>query len=237
MSNVLGITHPVDKLCQLAKSKGAITVVDGAQATPHLKVDVKKLGCDFYAFSAHKMCGPTGIGALWSISENWQRYEPIYGGGEMIKSVTLTGAKWNDPPYKFEAGTPNIAGLVGWGAAVDYLDGLSMEAVHIYVETLTTYAAQQLSKLDGVTIHGPISGKTGAVSFSLDDIHPHDIASILDMDNIAVRAGHHCTQPLMNWLNIPASTRASFYFYNNESDVEALIKSLHKVKRIFSNVA
>lgn len=236
-SNVLGTIHDAKRLCAIAKERGALTVVDGAQSAPHLHPNVAQMGCDFYAVSAHKMCGPTGVGALFGRRELLERFEPIFGGGEMIRKVWLDGASWNDIPFKFEAGTPNIAGLIGWGAAIDYLEGLGMEAVERAVCDLGEYAVQRLSELPGLTVYGPKTGRTGAVSFWMDDVHPHDIASILDMDGIAIRAGHHCAEPLMNWLGVPATARASFYFYNSREEVDRLVVSLEKVKQVMGNVA
>lgn len=236
-SNVMGTIHPVAALCRIARERGAITVVDGAQAAPHLPLKMHDLGCDFYAFSGHKVCGPTGIGALYGRRELLERFEPIFGGGEMILKVSLTSATYNSIPFKFEPGTPNIAGAIGLGAAVDYLSGLGMENVEAYLDDLATYACDRLARLEGLTIHGPRNGRTGAVSFWLEGCHPHDIASILDAEGIAVRAGHHCAQPLMQWLNLPATARASFYIYNTRGEVELLAHALEETKRVLGYVA
>lgn len=233
-SNVLGTIHPVEKLCKIASDRECLTLVDGAQSAPHIPLDVQQYGCDFYTISAHKMCGPSGIGGLWAKREHLERFEPIFGGGEMIRKVSLQDAEWNDVPYKFEPGTPNIAGSVGWGAAVDYLTALGKDAVNDYVEELACYAVVQLNKLEGVNTHGPRTARTGAVSFWIDNTHPHDIASILDADGIAVRSGLHCAEPLVNWLGLPATTRASFYIYNTKDEVDLLVQALEQVRMILA---
>jgi len=233
-SNVLGTIHPVDKLCRIASERGCFSLVDGAQSAPHIPLDMQQYGCDFYALSAHKMCGPSGIGALWAKRELLERFEPIFGGGEMIRKVSLQDAEWNDIPYKFEPGTPNIAGSVGWGAAIDYLTGLGLDEVNRYVEELAVYAVEQLNNVEGLSTHGPRTARTGAVSFWIDHTHPHDISSILDADGIAVRSGLHCAEPLVNWLGLPATTRASFYIYNTREEVDILVKALEMVAMILA---
>ena len=233
-SNVLGTIHPVDKLCKIASERGCLTLVDGAQSAPHIPLDVQQFGCDFYTISAHKMCGPTGMGALWAKREHLERFEPLFGGGEMIRKVFLQDAIWNDIPYKFEPGTPNIAGSVGWGAAVDYLTALGKDAVNEYVDDLAEYAVEQLESIEELNIHGPRKMRTGAVSFWIDNRHPHDIATILDAGGIAIRPGKHCAEPLVNWLGLPATSRASFYIYNTKEEVDILVKALDQVKMILA---
>ncbi len=238
MSNVTGALGPIDVLTQAARSVGAITVLDAAQLVPHTPVDVEALGVDFMAFSAHKMLGPTGIGALWGQADRLEEMEPSEGGGEMINTVERHVSTWAPVPHKFEAGTPPIAEAVGFGAAVDYLSDIGMDVIAHHERTLTAYALQQLSQVPDLTIYGPtdVTKRGGAVSFELGDIHPHDIATILDQDGIAVRAGHHCAKPLMKYLNVPATARASFYLYNVEEEVDALVTSLHKARKIFGLV-
>lgn len=236
-SNVLGTIHQVEELCRLARSHGALTVVDGAQAAPHLKLDMKRLGCDFYAFSGHKVCGPTGIGVLYGRRELLESFDPIWGGGEMILKVTLRGATYNQIPYKFEPGTPNIAGAVGLGAALDYLESIGMENIAEYVEHLAQEAYDALSLVSQLRLFGPRSGRTGALSFWIEGLHPHDIATFLDQEGIAVRAGHHCAQPLMELLQVPATTRASFYIYNTDEEIDLLVRALRKTQSILSYVS
>ncbi|MBM3329277.1 MAG: SufS family cysteine desulfurase [Calditrichaeota bacterium] len=236
-SNVLGTIHPVADLCRMARERGAVTVVDGAQAAPHLKVDVQELGCDFYAMSAHKICGPTGIGALYGRREWLDRLNPIWGGGEMILKVSLTSATYNEIPFKFEPGTPNIAGAVGFGAAIEYMEGIGMGNVAAYLDDLAAYAYDLIKDIDGVTVFGPREGRTGAISFWVEGVHPHDIASFLDADGISVRAGHHCAQPLMQWLDLPATARASFYIYNTRDEADELARSIVKTRKVMGIVA
>jgi cysteine desulfurase/selenocysteine lyase len=238
MSNVTGALGPIEVLTQAARSVGAITVLDAAQLVPHMPVDVEALGVDFMAFSAHKMLGPTGIGALWGQADRLEEMEPTEGGGEMINTVERHVSTWAPVPHKFEAGTPPIAEAVGFGAAVDYLSDIGMDVIADHERTLTAYALEQLSQIPDLTIYGPtdVTKRGGAVSFELGDIHPHDIATILDQDGIAVRAGHHCAKPLMKYLNVPATARASFYLYNIEEEVDALVTSLHKARKIFGLV-
>lgn len=235
MSNVLGTINPLPELIALAQEHGAVTLVDGAQSVPHLPVDVAALGADFYAFSAHKMCGPTGIGVLYGKRQLLEDMPPFLGGGEMIKSVQLRSFKVNDLPHKFEAGTPPIAEAIGFGAAVDYLEGLDMEAVRLHERELIGYALEQMEEIPGLRVFGPSAGEKGGVaSFYMAGVHPHDIAQVLDHHGVAVRAGHHCAQPLHNKFDIPATARASFYIYNTCEDVDLLIAGLEEVITIFS---
>lgn len=235
-SNVLGTIVPVQEIAAVAKQKGAVVVVDGAQSTPHMPVDVQALGCDFFALSGHKMMAPTGIGVLWGRRELLEKMEPFLGGGDMINSVSLEDAKWADLPYKFEAGTPNIAGVIGLGAAIDYLNELGMENVLNHEQHIVKYAMKRLRELPGVTIYGP-EERAGLVTFNVDGIHPHDLATILNEQGIAIRAGHHCAQPVMQWLGVPATARASFYIYNNEEDVDRLVAGIETAKEFFGHVA
>jgi cysteine desulfurase / selenocysteine lyase len=235
MSNVLGTVNPLNEILQAAKSAGAITLVDGAQAVPHFPIDISKLAADFYAFSAHKMCGPTGIGILFGRKELLEKMPPFLGGGEMIKRVELRSFKTNDLPHKFEAGTPAIAEAIGFGAAVDYLSDLGMEQIERYERSLTGYAIEELSQISDLHILGPgIEEKGGVVSFYIKDIHAHDVAQILDSRGIAVRAGHHCAQPLHTKFNLPATSRASLYLYNTRQEVDQLVEGIQKVKEIFA---
>ena len=235
MSNVLGTIPPVAEVAAAARAVGAITVVDAAQMTPHLPTDVQALGADFLAFSAHKMLGPTGIGALWGRLDLLEAMEPAEGGGEMIRDVGLHESSWAPVPHKFEAGTPPIAEAVGFGAAVDYLSAIGMDEVRRHEADLTGYALGRLAEVPGLTVYGPadVTRRGGAVSFTLADIHPHDLATILDEQGIAVRAGHHCAKPLHRLLGIPATARASFYVYNTRQEVDALIPALAEARRLF----
>jgi cysteine desulfurase / selenocysteine lyase len=234
-SNVLGTINDAAALCAAARSAGATTVVDAAQSVPHMPVDVQKMDCDFLAFSGHKMLGPMGIGVLYGRRALLQEMEPFQSGGDMIKEVHLSGARWNDLPYKFEAGTQNVEGAVGLAAAADYLSSLGMERVRRHEEELTAYALEQMASVPGVTVYGPTdaSRRGGVISFNLGDIHPHDLASILDEEGVAIRSGQHCAQPLMELLGLSATTRASFYVYNSHDDVDALMGALSKARRIF----
>ncbi|MWC26941.1 cysteine desulfurase [Paenibacillus sp. MMS18-CY102] len=234
-SNVLGVINPVKQIAEIAHRNGAVMVIDGAQSTPHMKVDVQDLDCDFYAFSAHKMCGPTGVGALYGKKAILNRMEPIEFGGEMIDFVDLYESTWKDAPSRFEGGTPIIAGAVGLAAAIDFLQEIGLENIHQHEKHLAAYAYEQLSAIDGVTIYGPKEGRVGLVTFNLDDVHPHDVATALDSEGVAVRAGHHCCQPLMRWLNVSATARASFYLYNTEADVDRFVGSLHRTKEFFGH--
>ena len=234
MSNVLGTINPAAEIIHLAHEVGAITLIDGAQSVPHLKVDVQALDADFLAFSAHKMCGPTGIGALYGKTELLESMPPFLGGGDMIKEVKLRSFRPNTLPHKFEAGTPAIAEAVGFGVAVDYLSSLGMDAVAAHEHEITEYALERLEEVPGVKLFGPSADKKGGVAaFTLDGVHPHDVAQILDRDGIAVRAGHHCAQPLHEKFGIPATSRASFYLYNTKDEVDMLVNGIYKVKEIF----
>ncbi len=234
MSNVLGTITPAKEIIRRAHTAGALTLVDGAQSVPHLRVDVQDLDCDFLAFSGHKMCGPTGIGVLYGKRALLEEMPPFLGGGDMIRTVHLQESTWNDLPWKFEAGTPAIAQGVGMGAAVDFLSELGMDAVREHERELTAYALEALSEVEGLTLYGPPAEQRGGVaSFNLAGIHPHDVASILDREGIAVRAGHHCAQPLMDCLGVHATTRASFYVYNTREDVDRLVKALYITKQVF----
>jgi cysteine desulfurase/selenocysteine lyase len=234
VSNVLGTVNPVAELTSEAHAAGALVLVDGAQGVPHLPVDVQALGVDFYVYSGHKMCGPTGIGLLWARRELLQAMPPWMGGGEMIREVTLEGSRWNELPYKFEAGTPAIAEAVGLGAAAEYLMDLGMDNVARHGAYLTNYAYNQLVEIEGVHILGPgPEERMGLVSFHVDDVHPHDLAAILDLDGVAIRAGHHCAQPLHRSLDLIASARASFYLYNTESEIDRLAAGIERARRIF----
>lgn len=235
-SNTLGTINPVKAIAQAAHQTGALVLVDGAQAVPHMPVDVRDLDVDFYGFSGHKMCGPTGIGVLWARRSLLEAMPPFLGGGDMIKRVTLQNATWNDLPWKFEAGTPAVAEGIGLGAAVGYLCEIGMDRIRAHERTLVDYALEKLPDVPGITVYGPpdpdIHG--GAVSFSLPDIHPHDLATLIDQDGIAVRAGHHCTQPLMARLGVPATTRASFYLYNRPEEVDQLVTAIVKAQKVFN---
>jgi cysteine desulfurase/selenocysteine lyase len=234
MSNVLGTINPVKEMIRLAHDVGAVTVVDGAQSVPHFSVDVQDLDVDFLAFSAHKMCGPTGIGALYGKMDLLEKMPPFLGGGDMIKEVKLRSFRVNALPHKFEAGTPAIAEAVGFGAATDYLLSVGMDAVAEHEHEITEYALERLEEIPGVKLFGPAADKKGGVAaFTLDGVHPHDVAQILDRDGVAVRAGHHCAQPLHEKFGIPASSRASFYLYNTKDEVDKLVNGIYKVKELF----
>ncbi len=234
MSNVLGTINPAAEMIRMAHAAGAIVLLDGAQSVPHLPVDVQTLDVDFLAFSAHKMLGPTGVGVLYGKTALLQAMPPFLGGGDMIKSVQLRSFQANVIPYKFEAGTPAIAEAIGLGAAVEYLDGIGMEAVAAHERQITEYALERLGTIPGLRIVGPpAASRGGVVAFALQGVHPHDVAQILDRQGIAVRAGHHCAQPLHERLGLPATTRASFYLYNLREEVDALVEGIYAVKRIF----
>jgi cysteine desulfurase / selenocysteine lyase len=234
MSNVLGTLPPVHQLVEQAHRVGALILLDGAQSVPHLPVDVRELGCDFLAFSGHKMLGPSGIGVLWARRELLEAMPPFLGGGDMIREVSLQSFTCNDLPWKFEAGTPAITEAVGLGAAVDYLSALGMERVRAHEHALTVYALEQLSRVPDLVLYGPPAGRRGGVcSFTLGDIHAHDLATILDSGGIAIRAGHHCAQPLMERYQIPATARASFYVYTTGADIDALVHGLLEAHHIF----
>jgi cysteine desulfurase / selenocysteine lyase len=230
VSNTLGTVNPVERLGAWAHERGAIMVVDAAQAAPHRAIDVQALGCDFLALSSHKMCGPSGIGALWGRRELLERMSPFNLGGEMIRSVSIEKTTWNELPYKFEAGTPAIAEAVGFGAAVDYVSGVGLEAIEQHEHELVEYALGKLDELPWVEVYGPpLERRAGIVSFNVEGVHPHDVAQVLDWEGVAVRAGHHCTQPLMTKLGVSATTRASFYLYSIPEEVDRLVDGLHKV--------
>jgi len=234
MSNVLGTINPAAEIIRMAHAAGAITLVDAAQSVPHLKVDVQQLDADFLAFSAHKMCGPTGIGALYGRLELLESMPPFLGGGDMIKVVHLRSFRPNTLPHKFEAGTPAIAEAVGFGAAVDYLSSVGMDAISEHEHEIIDYALERLEEIPGVKLFGPSADKKGGVAaFTFEGVHPHDVAQILDRDGIAVRAGHHCAQPLHEKFGIPATSRASFYLYNTKDEVDMLVNGIYKVKELF----
>ena len=234
MSNVLGTINPVREVADAAHSVGARVVVDAAQAAPHLEFDVGALDCDFLAFSSHKMCGPTGAGVLWAREDLLEEMPPFHGGGEMIREVFPDHATWNEIPYKFEGGTPNVAQAIGMGAAAEYLDGLGRAEIRAHEIELAGYAIERITSL-GATVYGPknLDDRGGVVSFNVDGVHPHDMATIVDQEGICIRAGHHCAMPLMRRLGVPATARASFYLYNSEEDVDALVDALEKSKGWF----
>ena len=237
VSNVLGGINPIAELTALAHAAGAVMVVDGAQAVPHMPVDVQALDCDFYAFSGHKMCGPTGIGVLYGKRQWLERMEPVEFGGEMIDFVNLYDSTWKELPWKFEAGTPNIAGAIGLGAAIDYLSALGMDNIHQAEQDLVNYVLPKLTAIEGLTVYGPQNPEehTGVIAFNLAGIHPHDVATALDMEGVAVRAGHHCAQPLLQHLQVPATARASFYFYNTKEDADRLVAAILATKEFFQH--
>ena len=235
VSNSLGTINPVKKIAAEARRNGTLFLVDGAQGAPHLPVDVQAIGCDFYAFSSHKMLGPTGVGVLYGRPELLEEMEPFLGGGEMIRKVTFEGATWNDLPWKFEAGTPNIADVIAFGSAIDYLNKLGMENVREHEIEITDYALTRLSQLEGIVMYGPPDPRErgGVVSFNFGDLHPHDIGTVLDHHGVAIRAGHHCTQPLMRTLGVSGTARASFYIYNTPEEVDVLIEALEATRDFF----
>ncbi len=234
-SNVVGTINPVRQLVEAAHAVGAKVLVDGAQSVPHMPVDVQALDVDFYAFSSHKMCGPTGFGILYGKRERLEAMPPFIGGGDMIREVTMAGSKWNSVPFKFEAGTPAIAEAIGLGAAIDYLQAVGMEWVHSHERTITRYAYERLAEVEGLHILGPSPDERGGlIAFTLADVHPHDISAVLDRSGVAVRAGHHCAQPLHDRLGVHASTRASFYLYNTPEEVDVLVNALHQAQEIFT---
>jgi cysteine desulfurase/selenocysteine lyase len=234
VSNVFGTINPVAELVQAAHQVGAIAMVDAAQSVPHMSVDVESLDCDFLAFSGHKMCGPTGIGVLFGKRELLEAMPPFMGGGDMILRVTLEATTWNELPWKFEAGTPSIAEVIGLGAAVDYLNGIGMEKILAHEQFITDYALEALSEVEGLNVLGPSPAQKGGVAaFTLKGLHPHDIAELLDEDGIAIRAGHHCAMPLHHKLGISASARASFYVHTTPGEIDKLVRSLNRVKKVF----
>ncbi|MDE1813724.1 MAG: cysteine desulfurase [Thaumarchaeota archaeon] len=235
MSNVLGTITNSEEIVKRCKAYGVRVLIDGAQSVPHLKVDLQKLDCDFFAFSAHKMLGPTGVGVLWAKKELLQEMVPFNGGGDMIREVHKYETTWNDLPYKFEAGTPNIADVIGFAAALDYLNNIGMDKVREHEMELTKYALDKLSQIKGIVLYGPkdVAKRGGVISFNLGDIHPHDLATIIDEDGIAIRSGHHCAQVLMERLDVSATSRASFYIYNTKEEVDVFIRSLNRAKELF----
>ena len=233
-SNVFGTINPLNNIIDEAKKIGAITVIDGAQAVPHMKVDIKKLDCDFYAFSGHKMLGPTGVGVLIARKNILEEIDPFMGGGEMINSVNMDESTWNEVPWKFEAGTPNIAQVIGLGAAIDYIQKIGIENIHQHEQELLHYGLDLLDQNKDVTLYGKADNRGAVIPFKLENIHPHDLAKFLDTDGICIRAGHHCAQPIMNKLGVSATARASFYLYNTKEDIEKLVESINKTVRIFS---
>ena len=233
VSNALGTVNPVREIIALAHDAGAVAVLDGAQAAPHGTVDVRALGCDFYVLSSHKCYGPTGMGVLYGRAERLEEAEPYQGGGDMIRTVSFEESTWNDLPYKFEAGTPNIAGGIGLGAAVEFMTGLGLDAIAAHEHEVLEYATGALEEMDGVRIIGTAPGKAAIVSFVVDGVHPHDVGTIVDRQGVAIRAGHHCAMPLMRRYGVPATSRASLALYNTRADIDALVAGLRKVKEIF----
>ncbi|HEY5970470.1 MAG TPA: cysteine desulfurase [Pseudoxanthomonas sp.] len=230
VSNVLGTVNPVREICREARKRGIVTVVDGSQAVPHRAVDIAALGCDFYAFTGHKMCGPTGTGALWARREHLQAMPPFIGGGEMIKEVSFDGTVFNDAPYKFEAGTPNIAGFVGLGAAVDYLESVGMARIEAREAELLAHATEELDKIDGLRIFGRAPEKAAVIAFQLEGAHAHDLATLLDLEGVAIRSGQHCAHPLLQSLGVAAISRASLAFYNTHDEIERFVAALKKAR-------
>ena len=235
MSNVLGTITDTEAIISRCRRAGVPTLVDGAQAVPHMRVDVESLGCDFFAFSGHKMMGPTGVGVLWARKSMLEKMRPFHGGGDMIREVHKYESTWNDLPYKFEAGTPNIADVVGLGAAVDYLEHIGMDNVRRHERELTAYALARMADIPGLTVYGPRDPdrRGGVISFNFADVHPHDVAQIMDEEGVAIRSGHHCAQVLMERLAVAATSRASFYVYNTKDEVDVLVGSLRKVAEVF----
>ena len=234
VSNVLGTVNPIEQIVEIAHNRGVPVLVDGAQAVPHMAVDVQKLGCDFYVFSGHKIYGPTGIGVLYGKSELLEAMPPYQLGSDMIKSVTFEHTIYNDLPFKFEPGTPHIAGVIGMGAAIDYLNGIGMDRIDAYEHDLLEYGMECLSGIDGVQLIGTAPGKSSVMSFVMDSAHPHDIGTILDTEGVAVRTGHHCAQPLMHRFGVPATARASLSFYNTKDEIDLLVKAIDRVIEVFS---
>lgn len=237
VSNVLGVINPVKEIGQIAHRHGAIMVVDGAQSAPHMQIDVLDLDCDFFTLSGHKMAGPTGIGVLYGKADLLNQMNPIEFGGEMIDFVYEQTATWKELPWKFEAGTPNIAGSIGLGAAIDYLTEIGLADIHQHEQDLINYVMPKLREIDGLTIYGPVDNtrRGGVIAFNIDGLHPHDVATALDMEGVAVRAGHHCAQPLINYLEVPATARASFYLYNTFADCDKLVEAIKLTKEFFKH--
>ena len=232
VSNVLGTVNPVAAICREARKRGIVTVVDGSQAAPHMTVDIPAIGCDFYAITGHKMCGPTGTGALWARREHLQAMPPFLGGGEMIREVRFDGTVFNDAPHKFEAGTPNIAGFVGLGAAVDYLSAMGMDHVATREGELLAHATEELHKVDGLRIFGEAKDKAAVISFVVEGAHAHDLATLLDLEGVAVRSGQHCAHPLLQWLGVGTTCRASLAFYNTHEEIEVFVAALKKARKL-----
>ena len=233
VSNALGTVNPVGEIVEMAHAAGAVAVLDGAQAAAHDTIDVRALGCDFYVFSSHKCYGPTGVGALYGRAEALEEMEPYQGGGDMIRTVSFEESTWSDLPCKFEAGTPNIAGAIGLGAAIEFMTGLGMDAIAAHEGGVLEYATEALGAIDGIRIIGTAREKAGIVSFVVEGVHPHDVGTIVDRHGVAIRAGHHCAMPLMRRYGVPATSRASLGAYNTRADIDALVESLHAVKEIF----
>ncbi len=233
-SNVFGTVNPITEIVKYAHEVGALVLVDGAQSTPHHRVNVTELNCDFFAFSGHKMMGPTGVGALYTKPEILEAMNPFLGGGEMIRKVTMEGSTWNDIPWKFEAGTPNIAQVIGFGSAIDYINKIGRDTITDYENELLKYAQEKLQTIPGINIYGTAKDKGAVISFNLENIHPHDVAHILDTYGIAIRAGHHCAQPIMKKLNVAATNRASFYIYNTLAEIDQLAEGLRKTVELFN---
>ncbi|WP_142433143.1 cysteine desulfurase [Enterococcus mundtii] len=238
-SNVLGVINPIQELATIVHEKGGILVVDGAQSAPHIKIDVQSLDCDFFAFSGHKMCATTGTGVLYGKRKWLEQMEPVEFGGEMIDFVGLQDSTWKELPWKFEAGTPNIAGVIALGAAIDYLESIGLAGIHQYEAELVGYVLPKLQAIEGLTIYGPKdpAHRTGVISFNLENLHPHDVATALDMEGVAVRAGHHCAQPLLKYLGVAATARASFYLYNTKADADRLVQAILATKEFFQHGA
>ena len=233
VSNVLGTINPINDIAGIAKEIGALFIVDGAQGIPHQSIDVQDLGCDFYAFSGHKMLGPTGIGSLWGKMELLEEMDPFMGGGEMIKNVSMLSSTWNEVPYKFEAGTPNFVQAVGLSAAIDYLNDIGMTNITKHESELTSYALEKMSQIEGLRVFGSPKNRAGVISFNIDGIHAHDLAQFLNEDNIAIRVGHHCAQPLLSSLKENSVARLSIYIYNDKSDIDMFCTSLSTIKGYF----
>jgi len=233
ISNALGTINPVAEIARIAHRHGVLVFIDGAQAVAHMKVDVQALDCDFYAMSGHKMFGPTGIGVLYGKAALLEKMPPYQGGGDMIRTVTFAKTTYNELPYKFEAGTPNIAGTIGLGAAVDYLNEIGLDRIATYEHELLRYGTEQLERIPGLRLIGTAREKASILSFVLEGVHPHDVGTILDRQGVAVRTGHHCAQPVLEWFGVPATTRASLAFYNSRQDIDALVAGIYKVKEIF----
>lgn len=234
VSNALGSINPIKRMIATAHQHGVPVLIDGAQAAPHMKIDVQDLDCDFYAFSAHKMCGPTGVGILYGKAHLLESMQPFKGGGDMIASVSFEKTTYNDIPYKFEAGTPPIAAVIGFGAAIDYLEQIGLDAIAAYEHELLVYASEQIRMIPGVRIVGDCPDKVAVISFVVDGIHPHDVGTLLNQDGIAVRTGHHCAQPIMQRFNVAATSRASFSFYNTKEEIEVLVAGIRSVQKVFA---